>query len=136
MAAKKDKQLVLGGTALRCIERLPMGMIFDLAEAMESGIEMQAIAAMSRMLKTVVIKEDLVRLDEVLHRVDDAIGFDALNTAIGDLMVQYSGRPLERPSRSARGRKATGGTSRVVSLSKGTVRTSARSSTDGSSVAS
>lgn len=130
------KVLNLGGKTMRCIDRLPMGMIFDLAEAMQSGVEMQAIAAMSKMLKTVVVEEDLALLSEVLHDVKDPVGFEELNNAIGAMMVQYSKRPLGQPSPSSRGSEPTGGTRKVVSLQRGTVKEDATSSKDGSSIAS
>jgi len=131
------KQLVIGGKTLRCIERMPVGMIFDLAEAMEGGEQtMQAVAAMSKMIKQLVVKEDQGQLAEALHSFDNPVGFDELNTALGNLMVQYSGRPLGRPSRLSRGPAPTGGTSKVVSLSRATVSRPASSSTDGTSAAS
>lgn len=132
-----EKVLKLGKREIRCIPRIPMGVLFDLAEAMNSGKEIEAIVGMNRMLKTVVVKEDLALLSEALHDVEEPVEFDELNTAIGDLMKQYgTKRPLAPSSRSAGGSGKTGGTQKVVSLSRGTVREGEKSSQGGTSIAS
>jgi len=132
------KTLRLGGRDLRCIDKLPLGLLFDLAEAMSSGTEntMRAVAAMSTVVKTVVVKEDLASLSEVLHDTTNVVDITELNEAIGNLMVQYAERPTVKPSVSLNGRERTGGSSKVVSLSRGTVRVDEASPTDGASVAS
>jgi len=135
---RTDKILVLGGRKLRCIEAIPLGMVFDLAEAMEDGSSgMKAIAAMSKMVRNIVVKEDRGALKEMLADTEKPVTFDELNTGLGDLLKAYNvGRPLGRPSASSPGPDKTGGTSKVVSLSRATDRERAASSTDGRSAAS
>lgn len=129
--------LKLGGRELRCIPRIPLGLVFELAESMESGSEMKAVAQMGRMLKAIVIKEDQTLLSEVLNDASEkAVSFTELNNAIGDLMVHYSNRPLGQRSPSFTGSVPSGGTRKVVSLSRATVRQVQMSSEDGSSIAS
>lgn len=131
-----DKVLVLGGETMRCVDVMPIGMAFDLAEAVDSGSEMRAIATIGRTLKALVVEEDRPRLEAVLHRSTDVVTFADLNRAMGDLMVQYSGRPTAPPSASQGGSARTDGTRRVVSLSRGTVREDETSSRGGASRAS
>jgi hypothetical protein len=133
----EPKVLKLGGRDLRCIPRIPLGQVFALATAMESGSEMTAVAQMSIFVKRIVLKEDQSILNEVLDDdTETGVSFNDLNEAIGDLMVQYSNRPLGQPSSSQRGSEPTGGMRKVVSFSRGTVRTEPTSSEGGSSIAS
>jgi len=132
------KSLRLGGKDLRCIDTMPVGLSFDLAEAMVGsdgeGGEMRALAALSRTLRNLVIPADREALSEVLHDSVTPITFEDLNNALGELLVQYGNRPLERPSLSPRGPSVTGGVSKVVSLHRATgkaARTSARKSSKG-----
>jgi hypothetical protein len=104
----------LRGKRLRCVAKMPMGLLFDVAEGMDSGQELKAIAAMSRALRTLVVKEDHEQLREVVY--DAEFTFDELNEALGALMKRYTERPLGQPSSSPTGPSATGGTPRVVSL--------------------
>lgn len=113
-----------GRDPLRCIDAksLPIGIIFDLAEGMDSKDEMRAIASMWKFMKAVVAEEDHAKLRDILYDTKNPVTFAQLNTAIGTLMVEYGGRPTTRPSSSVPGRGPSRGSSRVVSLSRGTVR--------------
>lgn len=126
-----------GREPLRCIatKSLPPGPVFELAAAMKSGDDMAALAVMWRFIETVVVKDEHAKLRDMLYDTENVITFDQLNVAIGTLMKEYAQRPTPRPSSSAPGRSTRPGTSRVVSLSRGTVRDEP-SSTGGNSVAS
>lgn len=126
-----------GREPLRCIEAdsLPVGFVFDLAEGMDAKDEMRAIAAMWKFIKSVVVKEEHARLREYLYDTTNPVTFAQLNTAIGTLMREYSGRPTTRPSSSAHGRASSRGSSRVVSLSRATEK-DAPPSTPGTSAVS
>ena len=132
-----EKLIRLGDRELRCIEVMPLGMVFDLAEAMDVVIgesaPMKQTAALSRFLKKIVVAEDLPKLQEVLHDTVTAVTFGDLNEAVGSLMVEYSGRPFAQRRSSSPGPTSTGGSSRVVSLWRGTGKTPARSSKPGRS---
>jgi hypothetical protein len=130
------KTITLGDETFNCIETMPMGYVFDLAEAMASGDIMAAVAGMSRTIRTLVVKEEQTRLAEVLHRIENPVGFDELNEALGTAVTQYTQRPLGQPATSPSGRSSTGGVSKVVSFSRGTVKTEETSPKDGAQRAS
>lgn len=133
-----DKVLRLKGRDLRCIPTIPLGLVFDLAEAMEGGggNGMQAVAAYIRTIRAVVMPEDRPALKEVLDDSVDPITFDDLNNGLGELLKAYGQRPLGQRSASSAGRPTSGGTSRVVSLWPDKSRPVEQPSRDGRSAAS
>jgi hypothetical protein len=130
-----SKILRLGGKELRCIETLPIGVMFDLAEAMEAG-EMAAVAGMSRTLRGIVVPDDRAALKAVLNNTETPVTFDELNTALGGVLSNVVGRPTTPRSSSPPGPAATAPRSKVVSLYRATGRAAATSTPDGTSVAS
>jgi hypothetical protein len=131
------RTLTLGGKTLRCIDTIPLGLVFDLAEAMEDdNTGMKAIAGIAKALRTIVVKEDRVILKDILDDTENPVSFDELNTAMGNIMAEYGKRPTAPPSRSPSGASATSRSSRVVSLWRDTGKVGGTSSQDGKSLAS
>lgn len=124
-------ELVLGKRRMRCIEVLPPGVIFDLAEGTHEGGTLKAVAAFSRFLRAVVMPADQDLLREALYDTQPVLSYDELNEAAGGLVAEYTGRPTQRPSASPGGSTPTTGPSRVVSLSRATAAEGATSSTAG-----
>lgn len=127
--------LKLGEHEFRCIERPPLGLMFDLAEAEMQG-DSAALVALRKFVRVVVEDDEQERLEELFNNRRATLSIEDLNAGISALMEDYSGRPTERPSRSSSGPEPTGASSRVVSLSRGTVRVEETSSQDGQSAAS
>lgn len=127
------KTLNLRGEELRCIEKLPPGLVFDLAEASSSGDATKALVAFARFLRSTVVPDDRERLNEILYDTESVIELEELNEAAGELITEYTGRPTKRPSQSPTGSNATGGLSRVDSPLPDTDREAVMSSTDGQS---
>lgn len=130
------KYLELKGKRLPCIDAMPVGLIFDLAEGVDSRNESKQIAAMSRAIKAIVLGSHHDELHEALYATDNPVTFTDLNAALGTLMKEYAERPFTQSSNSPTGEKPTGATSRVVSLWRATDEADETSSKDGSSVAS
>jgi hypothetical protein len=86
------------------------------------------------LLISAVTVEERDRLDAFM--AEHQFSFDELNEAIGALMTSYTNRPMDRPSPSPAGEIPTGRPSRVVSLSRGTVKEVQPSSTDGAQAVS
>lgn len=128
--------LKLRDQELECIEALPPGLLFDLSDIAGSNNMSRTLMMYGRFFRTVVAKKDHERLDAILYDTENVITFNELSEAIGELVEEYTNRPTERPSSSPTGADATGGPSRVVSLSPGTVRAGGRSSRAGRSIAS
>lgn len=132
-----NKILRLGGKELRCTDKIPMGVLFDLAEAMDGGNEMKAVAAMSRTIRFLVVKEDRALLSEILNANDEQhVSFNDLDTAVGNLLKEYGERPTVPVSASPPGRGGNRPTSKVVSLWPGTAKEAKKSSRAGNSRAS
>ena len=128
------KVLRLKEQEFRCIPQCPPGVLFDLADAEDGGTS--SLKAFRDFMFTLVEDDEHERLNALLRDRRDPPSFADLEQAIGELVKAYSGRPTERPSRSPTGVEATGGPSRVVSLSRGTVRTVEASLPDGESAVS
>lgn len=127
--------LKLGGQEFACREQLPPWQLMKVAKAMKSGDLMEQLAASHDFLVAVVQPAERARFDAYMDTADFD-EFSALDTAIGSLMQEYApDRPTGRPSSSPSGPPPTGGTSKVVSLSRGTVEM-VGSSTAGRSAAS
>lgn len=109
------RSLNLGGQTFNCIDQMPVGLFFDLAEA-PTG--MASLLAFRRVLDVIVVEEDQERLKAAFYAVSPVILIDDLAEALAGLMTEYAGRPTERPSSSLSGSKPTGKPSRVVSLSR------------------
>lgn len=126
----------IAGRELRCIESMPPGVIFDLADAVTDGGVMAQVAAIRKLLYACVVDEDLEQLKAILYDRQNVVPFEDLNAAVGELISDYTGRPSQRPSDSQAGGEPTPPPSRVVSLSRGTVKEAETSSPDGQSAAS
>jgi hypothetical protein len=112
------KYLELKGQRLACNDVMPLGLFFDLAEAMDSDNDMRAVAAMGKTMRALVVKAERPRLEKMLYEDDPEkrISFDELNEALGNLIPLYTERPTTPPSASPPTPGANGGTSRRVSL--------------------
>lgn len=132
------KVLSLGGETFRCIDSVPLGLVFDLAEAMGGGEEgsMAMVAGIAKAIRTIVVKDDRARLKAVLDREENAVTFDELNNAMGSIMEEYGKRPTKQLSPLPSGRDETMRPSKVVSLYRGTVETAETSTRAGKSAAS
>lgn len=132
-----NKIMRLGGKELRCADKIPLGTLFDLAEAMDGGNEMAQVAAMSRTIRFIVVKEDRLLLKEILSADGaNAVSFEELNTALGSVIQEYGQRPTVPASASLPGRGASRPTSKVVSLWPGTDKEAKKSTRAGKSRAS
>lgn len=122
----------VGGEAFECVSFVPQWNMMRLAAAMESGDEMQGMAAMYRFVMRIVKPHEHERLEVHMDSLD--IEHSDLDNAIGDVLVEMAGRgkvsgPPKgiRPSDSSSGSSSGGSpetppTHLVVSLSQGTVR--------------
>ncbi len=116
-------------------ETLPAWALMKLAKSQGSGDAMQQVAGLHDFLMAVLVVNERDRFERFMEQHAD-VTFDELETAVGALMQAYTTRPTERPSPSPAGPTPSGGSSRVVSLSRGTVREEPTSSTAGAPVAS
>ena len=131
-------EFVIRDQRFACRDKIPGYQLMKLATAAKAAADgdvMDGVAGIHGFLLKVLTDEARPALMAYLDDADD-IEFDELETAVGKLMESYSDRPTQRPSPSQPGPQSTGGTSRVVSLSKGTAGTGGTSSTDGRSIAS
>ena len=109
----------------------------ELASAMNSDDPMRQMGGMYDFVLAVLDPDQHGAFRDAMHSLDDdPEAADRLNEAIGELMVSYTNRPTERPSASPSGAEPTGRSSRVVSLSRGTVKAEPESSTDGAATGS
>lgn len=124
------KTLRLKHHEFACIDVMPVGVVFDIAEGVEAG-EFKGILALRSALYALVVEDEHERLTAALRDPHDPVDFDALNEAVGTLITAYTDRPTERPSSSPDGAESTVRSSRVVSLSPATGRGDVTSSRDG-----
>ena len=130
-------ELVIEGERLRCRDSLPPFRLMEFASAMNSKDPMRQMGGMHDFVLAVLLPDEQDRFLTVMRRLDDDEQvMDKLNEAIGTLMESYTARPTGRPSASPSGVTSTEPRSRVVSLSRGTAREDATSSTDGTQAAS
>lgn len=129
--------LHLGGKSMACRSSLGAGQLMRLAKAMK-GDDQTQLAGMYDFLTLIVTADDRAVLDAVLE--DESLGFDDVNEAVGNLMVEYQeqqpARPTKRSSPSPSRRTPSGGTSRADSSQPDTVKVVSLSSRAGRSVAS
>ena len=116
-------------------ETLPAWALMKLAKSQGSGDAMQQVAGLHDFLMAVLAVSERDRFERFMEQHAD-VTFEELETAVGALMLAYTTRPTERPSRSPAGPMPSGGSSRVVSLSRGTVREEAASPVAGQPAAS
>ena len=116
-------------------ETLPAWALMKLAKSQGSGDAMQQVAGLHDFLMAVLALNERERFERFMEQHAD-VSFDELETAVGALMQAYTTRPTERPSPSPAGPTPSGGPSRVVSLSRGTVQEVPVSSTAGEPAAS
>jgi len=130
-------ELVIEGERLPCRDVLPPFRLMEFASAMNSKDPMRQMGGMHDFVLAILLPEQQDRFLAVMRRLDDDEGaIDKLNEAIGTLMESYTARPTGRLSASDSGATSTTPKSSVVSLSRGTARTDATSSTAGTHAAS
>lgn len=130
-------ELVIEGERLPCRDVLPPFRLMEFASAMNSKDPMRQMGGMHDFVLAVLQPDQQERFIAAMRRLDDdERAMDKLNEAIGALMESYTARPTERPSASDSGATSTAPRSRVVSLSRGTAREGATSSTAGTPAAS
>ncbi|MBM4414900.1 MAG: hypothetical protein FJ035_01215 [Chloroflexi bacterium] len=116
-------------------ETLPAWALMKLAKSQGSGDAMQQVAGLHDFLMAVLAASERDRFERFMDSHSD-VSFEELENAVGALMTAYTTRPTGRPSPSPAGPTPVGGRSRVVSLSRGTVREAATSSAAGQPLAS
>jgi hypothetical protein len=114
--------LTLAGRKLRCIDGLPPGLLFDMADAQAQGETMKTVSAMRKLLVQLVIEEDRPLLNEALYDSKNVLPMTEIYEGINKLVEEMTGRPTRRPSRSQPGGEPTAKPAKVVSFSKGTVK--------------
>jgi hypothetical protein len=92
------------------------GYLVVLMKRLSSGGPHRQMAALYDMIETMV--EDSTGLDDAISQME----LEDLEAALADAVRSLSDLPTERPSPSAPGSQPTVTTSKVVSLSRGTVR--------------
>lgn len=134
------KTLTLRGEELGCIDVMPPGLLFDLSdidfETKDPQAAMRNMSALGKWLREIVLDEEQERFRQILYDKKNPISMDDLSDAATKLLMEYAGRPTERPSNSPAGGEASGQPSRVVSLQRATVETVDPSSKVGASSAS
>lgn len=135
------KTLTLRGEELGCIDVMPPGLLFDLSDidfdSKDPQVAMRNMSALGRWLREIVLDEEQEHFRQILYDKKNPITMDDLSDAATKLLMEYAGRPTERPSNSPAGGEASGALpSRVVSLQRGTVETVDPSSKVGASSAS
>ena len=116
-------ELRIGDETFACKDKMPAWQLMSLAKSQKSGDMLEAMAGMHDFILGVIKNDERARFLAFMAESDmDADEFDK---AIGSLVTSYSegtgdARPTVRPSSSPSGPPATGGPSRVVSLSPAT----------------
>lgn len=136
MGETMPKTLTLRGETLECIDALPPGNLFELAEMTTTDDVMKTMHLIGRFLEAVVVEKDAKRYRALVYDKVNVVDLDELSEECGRLIREYAGRPTSRLSDSPPGSSPTGETSRVVSFSRGTVEEAPTSSPDGQSSAS
>lgn len=130
-------ELVIGDERFQCRDSLPPFRLMELASGVSSDEPLRQAGAMYDFVMAVVLEADRGRFKETMRSLDDDPDvIEKLNQAIGDLMVSYTDRPTERPSRLPRSSGASGRPSSPGSSSPGTARVVNLSSKAGRSAAS
>jgi hypothetical protein len=102
----------LGGDEFVCIPKVPLALSFELMEAPEPGTSADAVQALTKFLRRVLVDEDNVqRFDKILARVDDAVTPDDIVEVTNWLGELYTGRPFEKPADSGPSSPTNGSTS-------------------------
>lgn len=115
------KSLILQGRELRCIDELPPGILFDLADITGEADTMKVMSAIRKFLVAIVTPEDRLAFNEVIYSTSPVLTVTELSEEAARLIEEYAGRPTLRPSPSPAGGEPTGDGPRVVSLSPATV---------------
>lgn len=126
--------LDIDGESFACRESLPVWQLMELAKSQQAD-EIAQLAGMHDFILAVLTPPERDRFRAFMR--DWQGDHAALEAAVGALMESYSpDRPTGRPSASPPGPPSTGGSSRVVSLSRGTASKAPTSSKAGRSAAS
>ncbi|MFA7297315.1 MAG: hypothetical protein WC211_09070 [Dehalococcoidia bacterium] len=127
--------LTVRGESFGARDTLPAWALMKLAKSQGSGDAMQQVGGLHDFLLGVLQEPESKRFEAFMEAHPD-VTFEELETAVGGLMQSYTARPTGRPSPSPAGPMPAGGSSRVVSLSRGTVREERTSRTAGTPAAS
>lgn len=107
--------LRLGGNSFHCIPEIPAGLLLDLADATQTG-GLAVISEYRRFVYAAVVEEEQPALKETLNRTVNIVSLDELNNSVGELLLEYVGRPSSPPSVSPVGSPPTTGMPRAMSL--------------------
>lgn len=127
--------LTVRGERFAARDTLPAWALMKLAKSQGSGDAMRQVGGLHDFLLGVLQEPEASRFEAFMEEHAD-VTFEELESAVGGLMQAYTTRPTGRPSPSPAGPTPAGGSSRVVSLSRGTVREGQASSTAGTPAAS
>jgi len=105
------------------------------SEAMDSGEQVRQMAAVMRLLRSVIVDDDHPKIDALLDRKQNRPRFADVDNAVGEAMRAATGRPTQPSLPSTDGPSTVVTGSRVVSLSRGTAGTEPQSPQDGRSAA-
>jgi hypothetical protein len=116
--------LRLGGEEFECVPRVSHWQLMKLAAAMKGG-DLDALGGMYDFMQKIVVPSDWQALDDHLSAQVE-FDYDDLESAIGDVLVEMAGRGKDSaessgPSSAGAPTPPTPPSSRVVSLSRGTV---------------
>lgn len=116
--------LKLGDRTFRCRPAVPTWVIMRLSSAYVSKNDLRTFGAMYDFLGHAIVADDWSAFEE--YATEAELDFDALDSAIGDVLAEMGGRGKAKaesygPSSGGSPTPETSPTSRVVSLSKGTV---------------
>ena len=127
--------LTVRGEPFAARDTLPAWALMKLARSQAAGDALQQVTGLHEFLLGVLRDEERERFESFMEAHPD-VTFEELETAIGGLMQAYAARPTGRPSPSPAGPPPSGGSSRVVSLSRGTAGADSTSSPAGTPPAS
>lgn len=114
--------LRLGDESFALSDKVPGGLIYKIGEAEAEGNVTSMLQRYMQLMRRIVAPQDKERLEQFIDSdAFDDLDPDEIAKAITEAAGEVMGRPTVRPSPSQAGPPETAPTSRVVSLSRGTV---------------
>lgn len=125
------KTLHIGNATFTAKEKLGAKSVIAFSKAISEATDASSVVVLYDFVQQQLLADERERFAAWFDEHGDDISIQDFNEAVGNLMVEYSDRPTERPSGSPTGVKPTGLPSRVVSLSRGTDKEASPSSKAG-----